>query len=212
MEWCEKYLKTDFKVVLWTDEMCATMDGSDGWTRGWILDGTEAPTRMRRQQGGGGVMIWAGIKDKELVVPFRVPDGVKMNSEAYCQFLNQHLMPWLRKKRAPFRKSIILMLDNAPSHASQYSREWLASKGFSNDKIMDWPACSPDINCIENFWSALKRRIYPNGQQFASKDQLWKAIQDAAKSFTPTDIENFTKSMDSRLIQVIQKKGGHIAY
>lgn len=212
MEWCQKYLKADFKWVLWTDEMRATLDGPDGWARGWILEGTEAPTRIRRQQGGGGVMIWAGVIDEELVGPFRVPDGVKMNSEAYCQFLDQHLMPWLRKKRAAIRKRIILMQDNAPSHASKYSREWLCTKGFNNDKIMDWPACSPDINCIENFWSALKQRVYRNGKQFSSKEQLWKAIQAAAKSFSNTEIEHFTKSMDARLIKVIQNKGGHISY
>ena len=157
-------------------------------------------------------MIWAGIIDKELVGPSRVPDGVKMNSETYCQFLDQHLMPWLQKKRAPVKKGIILMQDNAPSHASKYSREWLGSKGFRFDKIMKWPACSPDINCIENFWSALKRRIYTSGKQYSSKDQLWKAIQIAARSFSPADIENFTKSMDARMIKVIQKKGGHISY
>ena len=94
----------------------------------------------------------------------------------------------------------------------KYSREWLGSKGFRFDKIMKWPACSPDINCIENFWSALKWRIYTSGKQYSSKNQLWKAIQIAAISFSPADIENFTKSMDARMIEVIQKKGGHISY
>lgn len=59
LAWARKYLKTDFSKVLWTDEMRATLDGPDGWACGWVQKGTEAPVRIRRQQGGGGVMILA---------------------------------------------------------------------------------------------------------------------------------------------------------
>ncbi|CAJ0917988.1 unnamed protein product [Ranitomeya imitator] len=75
----------DMAKVLWTDEMRVTLHGPDGWARGWISKGQRAPLRRRRQQGGGGVLVWAGIKD-ELVGPFRVEDGVKLNSQTYCQF------------------------------------------------------------------------------------------------------------------------------
>ena len=44
------------------------------------------PHRLRRQQGGGGVMLWAGIIGNELVGPFRVPDGVKLTAAAYIDF------------------------------------------------------------------------------------------------------------------------------
>jgi len=209
--WSKKYMKTDFSKVLWTDEMRATLDGPDGWARGWIQTGKEAPFRLKRQQGGGGVMIWAGILDNELVGPFRIEDGVKMNSETYCAFLERSFLPWLKKKRLALRKQIILMQDNAPSHASKFSRGWLESKGFVGSRLMDWPACSPDINCIENFWSALKQRVYANGKQFSSKDALWKSLQDAARSFSKDEIAKYSQSMDDRLISVIEKKGGYIS-
>lgn len=35
---------------------------------------------MKQRQGGGGVMVWAGINN-EFVGPFRVADGVKMYSK-----------------------------------------------------------------------------------------------------------------------------------
>lgn len=157
-------------------------------------------------------MIWAGIIGSELVGPFRVKDGVKMNSEAYCNFLDENLMPWLQRKRAAFRKEIIFMQDNAPSHSSRYSKGWLESKGIMGERLMEWPACSPDLNCIENFWSALKRKVYANGKQYTSKETLWKALQKAAASFKPPEIANLTKSMDNRLISVIQKNGAYIGY
>ena len=49
--------------------------------------------RFMRQQGGGGVMFSAGIIEETLVGPFLVPDGLKMNSANYCNFLNDNLFP-----------------------------------------------------------------------------------------------------------------------
>ncbi|CAI9590859.1 unnamed protein product [Staurois parvus] len=69
LHWAEKYMKTNFQTVLFTDECHATLDGPDGWGSGWLVDGHPIPTRLRRQQGGGGVMFWARIMGTELVGP-----------------------------------------------------------------------------------------------------------------------------------------------
>ena len=50
---------------------------------GWLLNGTTPQSKIRQQQGGGGVMIWAGIIYNQIVGPFRVPDGVKMCAKSY---------------------------------------------------------------------------------------------------------------------------------
>ena len=65
-------MKTDFRNVLFTDECRATLDGPDGWSSGWILHGRQPGVRIRRQQGGGGVMFWAGIKGDTIIGPFKV--------------------------------------------------------------------------------------------------------------------------------------------
>ena len=72
IDWAKTYMKTDMKYVLFTGESRATLDGPDGWSRGWVIHGDQCPTRIRRQQGGGGVMLWAGIVGDELVGPLRV--------------------------------------------------------------------------------------------------------------------------------------------
>ena len=46
-------MKTDFQTVLFTDECRTTLDGPDGWSRGWLARGAQKPIRLRRQQGGG---------------------------------------------------------------------------------------------------------------------------------------------------------------
>ncbi len=58
--------------------------------RGWVLEHEDIPIHLKGQQGGGGIMFWAGINGHELVGPFRVPDGVKMNSAIYSKFLDDN--------------------------------------------------------------------------------------------------------------------------
>uniref|UniRef100_A0AAY4C5V1 Oxysterol-binding protein n=1 Tax=Denticeps clupeoides TaxID=299321 RepID=A0AAY4C5V1_9TELE len=210
-DWAKKYLKTDFSKVLWTDEMRVSIDGPDGWARGWIGKGQRAPVRLRRQQGGGGVLVWAGIIKDDLVGPFRVEDGVKLNSQTYCQFLEDTFFKqWYRKKSASFKKNMVFMQDNAPSHASKYSTAWLARKGIKEEKLMTWPPCSPDLNPIDNLWSIIKCEIYKEGKQYTSLNIVWEAVVAAARNVDGEQIKTLTESMDGRLLSVLAKKGGYI--
>ena len=93
--WARQYMKTNMEYVLFTDESRATLDGP--WAKGWVIKGYLAPVRLRRQHGGGGVMIWEGIIGDEIVRSVRVPQGVKLTSTTYCQFLKNVLDPWLEE-------------------------------------------------------------------------------------------------------------------
>ena len=208
--WAKKYLKQDFSNVIFTDECRASLDGPDGWSKGWVADGQQVPARLRRQQGGGGVMFWAAIVGKTLVGPFRVRKGVKMNSEFYTQFLNDNFFTWYESQSANFKQNCIFMQDNAPSHASRYTKNFLAQKGFVNEKIMDWPPASPDLNCIENLWSIVKNKIYEGNKQYATLDELWGAIVRVCKNVDSVVIEKLTGSMDNRLVATLERKGAHI--
>ena len=57
MKWAKRYLKMDMSLVLFIDETLATLDGLGSW----VYYGDERHQHLRRQQQGGGVMIWAGI-------------------------------------------------------------------------------------------------------------------------------------------------------
>lgn len=208
--WAETYMKTDFQQVLFTDEARATLDGPDGWAQVWSPTGVAIPHRVRRQQGGGGVMFWAGIIADQLVGPFRVPDGVKLTSRTYVSFLDEHLSPWLYDLPLLRRRQLIFMHDNAPSHAAKATGTFLASLGFKGESLMTWPPCSPDLNPIEQLWSILKREVYKGGQQFTSKEALWNKIVDVASTVTPSQIKKLTSSVDSRLLRVISRKGGFV--
>ena len=130
-----------------------------------------------------GVVVWAGIIKDELLGPFRVEYGLKLNSQTNCQFLKD---PFSKhrygKKSASFKKTMIFMQDNAPSHASKYSTAWLTTKGLKDQRIMPWPPSSPDLKPTENLWSLLKWSVMVNEKHLsASLNSVWEAVVTKAQ-------------------------------
>ncbi|CAB4029373.1 Hypothetical predicted protein [Paramuricea clavata] len=81
--WARDNMKTDFSNVVFTDESRVTLNGPDGWSKGWVLQDREAPITRRRQQGGGSIMMWAGNCGDKLIGPYKVDDEVKLTSQTY---------------------------------------------------------------------------------------------------------------------------------
>ena len=50
VEWAKKYMKLDFSQVVFSDEYRATLDGPDGFAKGWIRHRTLPPALAARQQ------------------------------------------------------------------------------------------------------------------------------------------------------------------
>lgn len=210
VEWATTYMKTDFSKVIFTDESRATLDGPDGWASGWVLRNQPPIPRYMRQQGGGGIMIWAGIVGDKVIGPVRVKDGVKMNAESYCEMLQNHLVPWLHTQSPSVRKNLIFQQDNARSHSARYTQAYLKQIGLKEKQVMVWPPNSCDISPIENLWSIVKREVYKDGRQFTSKNDLWEAIVRACRDIPSTTIANLTGSVDRRLLKVHKVDAHHI--
>ena len=133
---------------MFSDEKRWTLDGPDGDRGYWRDSCTPAVQLPKRSFGGGGVMIWAafhsgGVLDLHFVTG-------RLNGPDYQQILAQHLLPFLN---TPQRNGYSFVQDNAPCHVSNGTKQWMAANGINT---IDWPACSPDCNPIENFFG-LKR-------------------------------------------------------
>ena len=157
-------------------------------------------------------MFWAAIVGSRIVGPYMMESGVKINSQVYSQFLNDTFIKWYRPQSRTFKRKAIFMHDNAPSHVSSFTHDFLGQKGFEESKIMTWPAQSPDLNPIENLWSIVKMRVYPGTKQYTSKAELWTAIQNVCAALKPQEIKDLTQSMDSRLFKVIQNNGRYTGW
>ena len=120
---------------------------------------------------------------------------------------HEEFPPLVQKAAIGPKKKMIFMHDNAPSHAARYTCDAMSKFGFSDGRVMLWPACSPDLNPIENFWSQLKSKVYEGGRQFSSKKDLWEQIQTSAAGINKDSIKQLSNSMDSRLLRVVLRKG-----
>ena len=212
LKWAKDNLKVDFSKVIFTDETRATLDGPDGWSKGWILHGQKYHQGLRRQQGGGGIMLWAGIIGDKVLGPWRIPEGTKITSNVYINFLKKNFEPWLKRQLINRKKKITFMQDNAPAHRAHMTKDYLKKLGFCGPRIMDWPSNSPDLNPIENLWSIIKRGVYRNGRQYKRKEDLWQEIVRVTGKILPAEIQKLTSSMDNRLCQILSVQGSHIPY
>lgn len=74
----------------------------------------------------------------------------------YLQSNKLWLDPIIRLWRSAADDDFIFMHDNAPPHTRRASKEILETQGVT---LLDWTACSPDLNPIKNLWDQVKRRI-----------------------------------------------------
>ena len=95
--------------------------------------------------------------------------------------------------------------ENSPSHLSKLTFEFFEHKRFTEEKIMKWPPSSFALNLVENLWSTTKIKLYESGKQGKSKADLWEAIQTIMMKIEPADLRKLTKSIDERLLVVIEK-------
>lgn len=149
-------------------------------------------------------MLWGAFcAEGRLKIQFT---SSKMNSKDYVEVLKMSLVPFFRANR---RKRFIFQQDNAAIHASKHTKGWLASKKFD---VLAWPACSPDLNPIENLWGILVRRVYLNGVQFESVEALKIAIAEEWDKIEPGLLQNVIESMKNRIYDLIGNKGKEVNY
>lgn len=130
----------------------------------------------------------------------------RMNSGNYVDLLETALVDHAEDLMG---SDFIFQHDNASIHTSRATKDFLRDRNF---EVLDWPACSPDLNPIENLWGWLVRRVYANGKQFNSVAELQSAIRIAWGDIPRNNMERLVLSMKNRLIQVLENKGGSTKY
>lgn len=149
-------------------------------------------------------MVWGAFSANgrlELAFP-----STRMNSEEYQGVMEEKLLPYLHRFR---RLKFTYQQDNATIHVSRSTKDW-----FNQHRVdlMDWPACSPDCNPMENFWGILVRKVYAENRQFESLAALKATILECWTQITIENIQSLVNSMPNRIFKLINKNGAVIDY
>ena len=206
VKWAKDYVhwRTRWRRVIFSDEKKFNLDGPDGLSYYWHDLRKEPRYFSKRQQGGGGVTIWAAMSYNS-VSNVAVLQGY-MNSDYYCQVLTHCLFPFASEE-CPGKW--IFQQDNASCHRSKYTKSFL----FDNEvDVLPWPARSPDLNIIENLWGIIVRDIYKDSKHYGSKDELKVAIMEAWNNIPVSTLHSLYESMHNRCVSLIEREGRKLKY
>jgi transposase len=106
---------------------------------------------------------------------------------------------------------LILIQDNAPPHSALERRDYFKDKPF---ETLQWPPQSPDLNPIENIWAIIKDKLFDRAEEVGSPNDLKDIIEEIffEDETIESAIRNCCLSMQDRVQQVIERKGGHSGY
>jgi transposase len=195
LDWCEANKNTDWSKVCFTDESYFMVHRNVN--RRWDKRRPKVPTPAH----GPSFMVWGGISINGLTVLF--VDRGSINAEWYTEILHQNLV---ESMKAYYGDDWVLQQDNARPHTAKFTRNWMSANGI---KIMDWPACSPDLNPIEHVWAIMKNRLEvlnpKNSSAFMDAiKKVWAELWDDGEL-----VKTLIESMPKRIAKCIKAKGGY---
>ena len=162
-------------------------------TRIVFIDETAANTKMARLYGRAArgercrapvphghwktTTFTAGLRHDRIDAPM-VLDG-PMNGDAFLAHVEQALVPELRP-------GDIVIMDNLPAHKVHGVRQAIETAGAS---LRYLPPYSPDFNPIEMAFAKLKALLRAPAAR--TIPDLWQAIAEALRRFTPQECPNY---------------------
>ncbi len=132
--------------------------------------------------------------------PYRSVETSHMNAERYIKVLEQHMLPsrWCLFQGRP----CVFQQDNAKPHTAAITTAWLRSRRV---RVLNWPACSPDLSPIENIWCIIKRKIRQRRPQ--TLQQLETYIRQEWDQIPTPKLQKLITSKPRCLQTVLKRRG-----
>ncbi|KAK7092267.1 hypothetical protein V1264_008043 [Littorina saxatilis] len=99
--------------------------------------------------------------------------------------------------------------DNARPHRVRVVNDFLQQSGVNR---MEWPACSPDLNPIENLWDELDRKVRSNLPPPRVVQHLYQMLQAEWQALPQRIFTTLVNSMRTRCVECQNSQGGYTHY
>ena len=201
LQWALGHLRRtrqQWDSVLFTDESRFSVSTADGRIRVWRRAGeryADACVLEHDRFGGGIVHIWGRISYHH-----RTQSHVFRNAVTAQAYTDEVLRPIVAPAFQAHNDLRVLQHDTARLHTARATTQFLALQNFN---VIDWPACSPDMNPIEHIWDALDRRIRQRGP-IANLQQLEVTLVQEWNNLPQHIIQTVVRSMRRRIVACIQ--------
>ena len=88
-----------------------------------------------------------------------MPEGVKINSKTYIDFLQKIFVSWYEKQLLAFKRKAKLLQGRDSAHTGHLTKDFLDKMGFKGARLMTWPSNLSDLKPVENLWAIVKRQV-----------------------------------------------------
>lgn len=211
---CQRRLKfaTDFKDHPWrntmmSDEKIFVLYPSSNRKNDVIwAENSRVIIPIPRVTKPAGIHVWAGITYYGTTKLVRI-EG-KLNKESYVKILERHMLP--AAKELFGRRDWWFQQDGATPHTARLTQTWLSQNVPNFIKKDEWPASTPDGNCIENLWAWLADRV--QAREPTTVEGLWRTMRAEWNAIPRSILKNLIDSQPSRLAAIRESSGSHTKY
>ncbi|GFV75627.1 transposable element Tcb2 transposase [Trichonephila clavipes] len=198
----------DWSQVLFTDESRFCLECDTRRVLVWRNRGTRNNpefVRERSQYRKAGWMVWSGISIGGRTDLHIIRNGTLKVRRYADEILRPHVIPYA----GAIGDSFVFQDDNARPHRARLVESMLEAGTI---QLMEWPACSPDLNPIKHVWDMIARSIAARPRPPDTVRDLEIALLEEWNSTPQSLIDNLIASMANRCAAVLAVRGDHTPY
>ncbi|KAK7115972.1 hypothetical protein V1264_001738 [Littorina saxatilis] len=207
---CRRHVRwacQQWSQVLLSDESRFTLNHNDDRMRVWRRQGEryiDATVQEKVAFGGGSVMVWGAFSLYHRTPLFHVQGNL-----TGLRYRDEILRPLAVPALQQMGPQAVYQDDNARPHRARVVNDFLQQSGVNR---MEWPACSPDLNPIENLWDELDRKVRSNHPPPRDVQHLYRMLQAEWQALPQRIFTTLVNSMRTRCVECQNSQGGYTHY